>query len=113
MHPCAPSSHSEYRASTRALPLVSSHQRAYFYPASLPKPPTLLTLEPPPHMPLNHLFTFAQIDSGRVRMGLLLFSDDAMPQFDLDEFNSRADVMGFISDLAYPRGRTNTADAIR
>ena len=55
----------------------------------------------------------SQVDSDRTRVGLVLFSDGTQPQFDLDRFNTRADIIEFISNMVYPRGRTNTADAIR
>ena len=59
------------------------------------------------------MLVLLQVDSDRTRVGLVLFSDGTQPQFDLDRFSTRADIIEFISNMVYPRGRTNTADAIR
>jgi collagen type VI alpha len=52
------------------------------------------------------------IDSGRYRVGLLVFSDDANVIFHLNKFKSTTDVLDAIAATKYVYGSTNTAAAL-
>ena len=55
----------------------------------------------------------ADIDSGHVRVGVLLYSTEVSIQFYLREYSKKSEVVEAISRIPYIRGSTNTADALR
>jgi len=52
------------------------------------------------------------IDNGRVRFGLVTFSDNANNQWNLNRYTLRTDVLAALDNVVYTRGRTNTAAAL-
>ena len=55
----------------------------------------------------------ADIDSGHVRVGLLVYSTDVSIQFHLRRFKRKVDVLDAIKRVPYRPGDTNTAGALR
>lgn len=55
----------------------------------------------------------ADIDSGSVRVGALVYSSGAQIQFDLHTYQSKRDILKAFNRIPYVPGRTNTADALR
>ncbi|XP_021360849.1 matrilin-4-like [Mizuhopecten yessoensis] len=54
----------------------------------------------------------AEIDSGNVRVGALIYSDRAEVQFNLNSYSTRTEVNQAIDEIPYISGGTNTADAL-
>ena len=55
----------------------------------------------------------ADVDSGKVRVGLATYSSEPRVHFQLNKFKTRAAVEEAIGQVAYVTGSTNTADALR
>ena len=55
----------------------------------------------------------ADIDSGSVRVGAIIYSSVAQPQFDLISYSTKTDILAAIDRIPYIPGRTNTAEALR
>ncbi|XP_021375359.1 uncharacterized protein LOC110464458 isoform X7 [Mizuhopecten yessoensis] len=55
----------------------------------------------------------ADINSGNVRVGVLLYSSSVSVQFQMSEYQNKADVLAAIDDIVYIYGSTNTADGIK
>lgn len=55
----------------------------------------------------------ADIDSGHVRVGVVLYSTEVSIQFHLRRFSKKTDILEAIYRIPYIRGNTNTADALR
>ncbi|XP_033728444.1 collagen alpha-1(XII) chain-like [Pecten maximus] len=62
---------------------------------------------------VKDLLSNADIDSGRVRVGTLIYSTGVEVRFNLNEFNTKADVFRAIDNIPYILGNTNTAGGIR
>ena len=54
-----------------------------------------------------------RLESGRGRVGLLTFADDARLQFSLGRYATRASAAAAIAGVQHSRGTTNTAAALR
>lgn len=54
----------------------------------------------------------ADIDGGNVRVGVIIYSTDDHVQFQMNTYNTKADVYNAIDDMPYRHGSTNTADAL-
>lgn len=59
------------------------------------------------------LIAYADIDSGELRVGVLVFSTAAEVMFHLNDFNKKSDIYDAIDEIPYIYGSTNTADALR
>ncbi|ELU05673.1 hypothetical protein CAPTEDRAFT_217523 [Capitella teleta] len=59
------------------------------------------------------LVELLDIDSGRVRLGLLVFASNPQRLFQMSHFQSRAQMLPQVKQASYIRGTTNTAAAIR
>ena len=55
----------------------------------------------------------AEIDSGSVRVGALVYSSGAAIQFDLHMYSTKQDIIEAFNRIPYIPGRTNTAEALR
>ncbi|WAR09787.1 K319L-like protein [Mya arenaria] len=55
----------------------------------------------------------ADIDSGAVRVGILIFSTEVQVMFNLNEYSRKADVFAAIDKIPYIFGSTNTANALQ
>ena len=55
----------------------------------------------------------ADIDSGSVRVGALVYSSKAQVQFDLHSYSTKRDIVDALNRIPYIPGKTNTADALR
>lgn len=55
----------------------------------------------------------ADLDSGSVRVGVLIYSSGVEIQFNLNTHSSSADIFEAIGNIPYIYGSTNTADAIK
>lgn len=55
----------------------------------------------------------ADIDSGSVRVGALVYSSGAQIQFDLQTYQNKRDILEAFNRIPYIPGRTNTAEALR
>lgn len=53
------------------------------------------------------------IDSGDVRVGVVIYSTDVEIQFHLNQYTTEADVIAAIDKIPYIYGSTNTADALK
>jgi hypothetical protein len=58
------------------------------------------------------LVDYADVDSGSVRIGVLIYSTDVQIQFNLNEYKTTSAVKAAIDNIPYIYGSTNTADAI-
>ena len=54
----------------------------------------------------------ADIDSGNVRVGVIIYSTEDYIQFHLKDYNSKIEVFEAIDNIPYRYGSTNTADAL-
>ena len=54
----------------------------------------------------------ADIDSGNVRVGVVIYSTDVHVQFHLDQFTTKSEIVAAINAVPYITGQTNTADAL-
>lgn len=61
---------------------------------------------------VKDMIDFTDIDSGAVRVGLVIYSTDVLVEFYLDEYITKADVKNAIDRLSYITGTTNTAEAL-
>jgi collagen type VI alpha len=61
---------------------------------------------------VSSTLTYADIDSGRVRVGAMVYSSTSLIQFNLDRYSSKTGVMRAIARIPYQHGSTNTADAL-
>lgn len=55
----------------------------------------------------------ADIDSGNVRVGFVLYGSKAVVQFELDDYNSKNEIFDAIDEVPKLRGKRNMADAIK
>lgn len=55
----------------------------------------------------------AEIDSGNVRVAVIIYSTEDYVQFQLNTYRTQADVFNAIDAIPYRHGSTNTADALR
>ena len=55
----------------------------------------------------------ADIDSGNVRVGVIIYSDADYIQFHMNAHSRKSDVYNAIDDIPYRYGSTNTADALK
>ncbi|KAK7502428.1 hypothetical protein BaRGS_00006381, partial [Batillaria attramentaria] len=55
----------------------------------------------------------ADIDSGNVRVGVVIYSTEDYLQFNLNEYSSKFEVFDAIDEIPYRYGSTNTADALK
>jgi Mg-chelatase subunit ChlD len=55
----------------------------------------------------------ANIDTGSVRIGLAIFSDDTNVKFHLDTFTIKTDILRAIENIYYTHGSTNIFDALK
>ena len=55
----------------------------------------------------------ADIDTGRVRVGALIYSSESEIMFHLNQFKSKEFVLDAIDEIPYIYGSTNTAEALR
>ncbi|KAK0067182.1 collagen alpha-3(VI) chain-like isoform X4, partial [Biomphalaria pfeifferi] len=55
----------------------------------------------------------ADIDEGKVRVSVVIYSDADYVQFQLNTYAKKADVYNAIDDIPYRYGSTNTADALK
>ncbi|XP_025106489.1 collagen alpha-3(VI) chain-like isoform X11 [Pomacea canaliculata] len=53
------------------------------------------------------------IDSGNVRVGIVIYSTEVSVQFQLNEYRNKRDIMSAVDRIPYMIGSTNTADGIR
>lgn len=53
------------------------------------------------------------IDGDKVRIGVIVFGNDAEVKFHLNSYNNKPDILRAISRIQYSYGRTNTADALK
>ena len=58
------------------------------------------------------LIAYADIDSGELRVGAVVFSTSALVAFHLNHFDRKADIYDAIDEIPYIFGSTNTADAL-
>ncbi|XP_041374199.1 uncharacterized protein LOC121387240 [Gigantopelta aegis] len=61
---------------------------------------------------IQQFLTFADIDGGSVRVGLLTYSTDIHVQFYLNDFHTKLDVLRAVDTVPYRYGNTNTAEAL-
>ena len=61
----------------------------------------------------KHFVRDANIDTGSVRIGIAIFSDDATVKFHLDTFTIKDDVLRAIDNIHYTFGSTNTFAALK
>jgi len=52
------------------------------------------------------------VDSGRVRISLITFSDQATLRFNLQRYTTRRQIIDYLAQLPYTQGTTNTAAAL-
>ena len=62
---------------------------------------------------LKDFLYIAQIDSGNVRVGLVIYSTRVSIQFQLNTFTSKSELFDAIDQTPYEYGSTNTADGIK
>jgi len=65
---------------------------------------------------LNATTNFIQgleIDSGNVRIGLVIFSNDAESVFHLNTFRTKSEIIRKVSQIKYKYGQTNLADTMK
>lgn len=55
----------------------------------------------------------AEMDSGSVRVGALVYSSAVQIQFDLHTYSTKRDILEAFNRIPYIPGRTNTAEALR
>ncbi|KAK3783391.1 hypothetical protein RRG08_001851, partial [Elysia crispata] len=55
----------------------------------------------------------ADIDSGNVRVGVIIYSTQDHIEFQMNTYNTKADVYNAIDEIPYRYGSTNTADALK
>ena len=64
----------------------------------------------------NFVMSFVEeidVESNVARIGLLLFSDNIKLEFNLNEYDSRLDIIEHVQRIPYRRGSTNTAAALQ
>ncbi|XP_033728441.1 uncharacterized protein LOC117317678 isoform X2 [Pecten maximus] len=61
---------------------------------------------------VKDMLTFADIDSGNVRVGAVTYSTAVNVQFHLNSFTKKSEVLSAIDNIPFTAGSTNTADAI-
>ena len=61
---------------------------------------------------IQRFLTFADVDGGNVRVGMVTYSTDVHIQFHLNEFYTKDDVMRAVHAVPYRHGNTNTAEAL-
>ena len=62
---------------------------------------------------MKELVMELDVDSGRVRVGMLTFADQADLAFHLDAFSDRRSILEAIDAIKYTHGKTNTGAAIK
>ena len=53
------------------------------------------------------------IESGKMRVGMILYSDDGLPQFHIDTFKHAGDIVDEIRRAPYITGDSDPADTMR
>ncbi|XP_048059794.1 collagen alpha-6(VI) chain-like isoform X2 [Megalobrama amblycephala] len=53
------------------------------------------------------------VGKGKIKVAVILYSDFPRADVYLDTFNNKADILRYISSMAYGRGKTNTGAALR
>eukprot|EP00061_Rhincodon_typus_P018866 g48225.t1 len=61
---------------------------------------------------LVRVISALEVGPDKVQVGLIQYSDNATPQFYLDTYQTKADVINHIKGIPYKKGRTNTGAAI-
>ncbi|XP_059508798.1 collagen alpha-6(VI) chain-like [Stegostoma tigrinum] len=61
---------------------------------------------------LIRVISTLEVGPDKVQVGLIQYSDIATPQFYLDTYQTKADIINHIKGTSYKRGRTNTGAAI-
>ncbi|KAK7501402.1 hypothetical protein BaRGS_00007206 [Batillaria attramentaria] len=61
---------------------------------------------------VRDFLSIAEIDNGRVRVGVIIYSTEDYLQFNLNEYKTKHEVLNALSDIAYHPGSTNMADAL-
>ncbi|XP_069108493.1 collagen alpha-4(VI) chain-like [Argopecten irradians] len=61
---------------------------------------------------VKDILAFAEIDSGRIRVGAITYSTGVYIQFHLNSFTSKSQVLSAIDNIPFTGGSTNTADAL-
>ena len=62
---------------------------------------------------LKDFLYIAQIDSGNVRVGLVIYSTRVNVQFQMNTFSTKGEVFDAIDQTPYEYGSTNTADGLK
>ena len=62
---------------------------------------------------VKNFISFADIDGGSVRVGVVVYSTSVNIQFHLDRYQSKSEIMSVIDSIHYTTGSTNTADGLR
>ena len=62
---------------------------------------------------VKELVTELDVDSGRVRVGLLTFADQADLGFHLNRYTNRREIKAAIDAIKYTSGTTNTGAALK
>ena len=57
--------------------------------------------------------TESDVEWGTVRIGVMTFSDEALPVFHLNAYRTREGMLAAIDTIKYTRGTTNTGQALR
>ena len=55
----------------------------------------------------------ADIDSGNVKVGVIIYSTQEHVMFHLNEYHTKAEVYNAVDEMPYRYGSTNTADALK
>ena len=58
------------------------------------------------------LVDYADVDSGSVRIGVMIYSTDVEPIFHLNRYTTSGDIKNAIDQIPYIYGSTNTADSL-
>ena len=62
---------------------------------------------------IKSFITDIDIDTGKIRIGLLTYNTKTYVQFHLNRYSSKSDILKAIDRVEYRLGSTNTADAIQ
>lgn len=61
---------------------------------------------------IKDLVSYADVDSGNVRVGVVIYSSAVQVEFQMNRYKTKAEVMDSIDDIVYIYGSTNTADGL-
>uniref|UniRef100_A0A0B7A6Y2 VWFA domain-containing protein n=1 Tax=Arion vulgaris TaxID=1028688 RepID=A0A0B7A6Y2_9EUPU len=62
---------------------------------------------------VHEFLSFADVDSGEIRVGIVTFSDTARLEFQLNTYRTKALMNSAINNIQYSPGATNMADALK